>query len=256
MDPDLVTAAIAEAEEGGMPIAEVPLARIARRAGVSRSTLFRRIHDRDALEAAVREAGVDPGHRPTVRERAIDAAVELIVRGGVGTLTVEEVARRAGCAIASLYSQFDGRDGLLVAVLERHAPLPAVERVLRDRPAGFEDTVRLVYTTFFDALTADLGAVEALLAEALARPDGPVMDLAGRLLLPRITTTVGRWLGGAIETGQCRDVQISMLLPLFVAPLGAHVVARKRLLAAGAPVPERETVIETMTAAFCRAVAP
>src|SRR3954470_3539809 len=124
MHPDLAAAAIAEAAERGVAVADVPLEGVARRAGVSRSTLFRRIRDRETLEAAVRGAGVDPGHRPTVRERAIAAAASLIVAGGVGALTVEEVAQRAGCATASLYAQFEGRDGLLVAVLEQHAPLP------------------------------------------------------------------------------------------------------------------------------------
>ena len=45
-----------------------------------------------------------------------------------------------------------------------------------------------------------------------------------------------------------------MLLPLFVGPVGVHVIARRRMVEAGEPVPDRDTVIETLTDAFCAAV--
>jgi AcrR family transcriptional regulator len=257
MDMTIVAAAIAEADESGTPVADLSLDRIARRAGVSRSTMFRRIHSRQALEAAVRQAGVDPGRRPTVRDRAVAAATELIVANGVGALTLEAVARRAGCALTSVHTQFGGRDGLLAAVFERHAPLPVVERVLAPdgrRFERFEDAVGAVYTAVFDTLSADDGVIEALLAEVLARPDGLVMQLARERLVPRIVKTVGGWLRAEIRAGRCQDLPLSLLLPLLIAPISFHVIARKRLLAAGAPVPGRATVIQTMTGAFCRAV--
>ena len=46
-------AAIAEAEATGMPVAELSLDRIARRAGMSRSTIYRRVRTRRALDEAV-----------------------------------------------------------------------------------------------------------------------------------------------------------------------------------------------------------
>jgi AcrR family transcriptional regulator len=256
MDAAIVAAAIAEAQANGQPIAEVSLDRIARRAGISRSTMFRRVRSRHALDEAVRAAGVDPGLRPGVRDRAIAAAAELIVADGVGALTVEEVARRVGCAVTSVHTQCGGREGLLAAVFERSAPLPGVEDMMAADPgrfADFTDGVRAIYTVVFDAVAADVGVMEALIAEALAKPNGAVMDLVRGRILPRINATVGGWLNTQIHAGRCADLPPSLLLPLLIAPIGVHLIARKRLIAAGEPVPDRHTVIETMTGAFCTA---
>lgn len=257
LDPVIVTAAIAEAEASGIAIAEVSLDRIARRAGVSRSTIFRRIRSRRALEEAVRASGVEPGRRQNVRDRAVAAAAGLIVEQGVGSLTVEEVARRVRCATTSVHTQFGGREGLLAAVFERHAPLPAVEQALANEDRSFgslEAGVRVVFSTVFDALDAGVGVMEALVAEALARPSGVVMQLARERIVPRIVATVGGWLRAEIDAGRCEDLPLSVLLPQLIAPISIHLIARKRLVEWGFDVPDRDTVIDSMTAAFCRAV--
>lgn len=257
MDDAVVAAAIAEAEQSGTPVAELSLDRIAARAGMSRSTIFRRIRSRQALDDAVREAGVDPGRRVSVRDRAIAAAAELIVAEGVGALTVEEVARRVGCAVTSVHTQFDGRDGLLGAVFERHAPLPTVERMFTADPQRFADLaggVRTIYTVIMDLADTDVGVIEALFAEVLAKPNGAVMRLARERILPRIGATIGGWLATQIHAGRCANIPPSVLLPLFVAPVSVHLMARRRLVAAGERVPDRDSVVETLTDAFCRAV--
>jgi AcrR family transcriptional regulator len=255
-DP-IVSAAIAEAEASGTSIADVSLDRIARRAGVSRSTMFRRVRSREALEAAVRAAGVDPGRRENVRDRALGAATSLIVERGVGALTVEEVARQISCATTSIHTQFGGREGLLIAVFERHAPLPVVEQLLASRTEPFETFeagVRAVYTAVFDALESDQGVMEALVAEALARPSGDVMRLARERIIPRILATVGCWLTAEIEAGRCIRLPFSLLLPQLIAPVAVHMLARRRLVAAGVQVPDRQTVVDTVAGTFCRAV--
>jgi AcrR family transcriptional regulator len=253
----VVAAAIAEAEETGKPIAELSLDRIAVRAGMSRSTIFRRVGSRQALEDAVRRAGIDPGRRPGVRDRAIDAAAALIVSDGVGALTVEEVARRVGCAVTSVHTQLGGRDGLLDAVFERHAPLPRVERLLATEPERFADLaggVRAIYAVIMNLDDADVGVIEALFAEALAKPNGTVMRLLRTRIVPRIAATIGGWLSAQVRAGNCADLPLPVLLPLFAAPVGVHVIARRRLAGAGLPVPARDSAIDAMTEAFCRAV--
>src|SRR5258707_11695742 len=98
MDNAVVQAAMAEAAATGTPVAELSLDRIARRAGVSRSTVYRRVRTRHALDDAVRRAGGDPGSRVGVRERAITAATDLIVADGVAAMTGDAVTRPAGWA--------------------------------------------------------------------------------------------------------------------------------------------------------------
>ena len=75
---ELVQAALRAADALGRQVADVPVAAIAAEAGISRSTLLRRLGgSRSALDAAVRATGVDPGGLP-VRVRALDAAADLI----------------------------------------------------------------------------------------------------------------------------------------------------------------------------------
>lgn len=248
---------MAEAAETGIPVAELSVDRIAQRAGISRSTAYRRVRNRQALDDAVRRAGVDPGSRVGVRDRAIAAATEVIIADGVATLTVDGIARRVGCAATSVYSAFGDREGLLAAVFERHAPLPVVEDLLTAEPqrfADFESGVRTIYTAVFDTVVNDTAVLEALFAEVLSKPNGVGAQFFRDRILPRITTRVGGWLTGQIDAGRCTDLPLSLLIPLLIAPISVHLLARHRLTAAGQSVPDRDTVIDAMTSAFCHAV--
>jgi AcrR family transcriptional regulator len=259
MDSGIVQAAMAEALETGTPVAELSLDRIARRAGISRSTIYRRVRNRRALDDAVRDAGADPGSRVGVADRAVAAATDAIIADGVAALTVDGVARRVGCSVSAVHTAFGGREGLLAAVFDRHAPLPAVVQLMSEKPelfVDFKDGVRTIYTVVFDTVTGQggTGVLEALFAEVLAKPNGVGAQLFRDRILPRITTDIGGWLTGHIEAGHCADLPLSLLVPLLISPIAVHLIARGRLTAAGAPVPDRQVVVDAMTDAFCNAV--
>jgi AcrR family transcriptional regulator len=259
MDSGIVQAAMAEAQETGTPVAELSLDQIARRAGVSRSTIYRRVRNRRALDEAVRKAGADPGGRVGVADRAIAAATDVIIADGVAALTVDGVARRVGCSVSAVHTAFGGREGLLVAVFERHAPLPTVVQLMADHPemfTDFENGVRAIYTVVFDTVNGQqggTGVLEALIAEMLAKPNGVGAQLFRDRILPRITANIGGWLTDQIDAGRCADLPLSLLVPLLISPISVHLITRGRLTAAGASVPDRQTVIDVMTAAFCNA---
>lgn len=106
---DLVDAALRAARAVGRDVADVPVIAIAREAGVSRSTLIRRLGgSRAALDDAVRAAGIDPGGQTPVRVRALDAAAELISTSGLAATTLEAIAAQAQCSVHSLYVAFGG----------------------------------------------------------------------------------------------------------------------------------------------------
>lgn len=253
VDPEIVQAAIREAREAGVDVADLPLNRIARRAGVSRATLFRRIGTRRALEQAVRLYGVDPGIRMTVRDRAVAAALDLIESNGLESLTVDAIARRAGCAATSVYTQFGGKDDLLSAVFEAYSPLASVEHAVTHRPRRFEDQVRGVYEAFFDAAVRR-SAVIALLRDAWAHRS-PAADAAHRILLRGVLTLIGDWLAEEAAKGNCRRLEpetgAAILLGPIVMRLAMCAAARPR----GGALPERDGLIDALTGSFCRAVA-
>lgn len=53
-------------------------------------------------------------------ERILDATEALLVAGGIGTLTVNDIATRAEVPIGSVYQYFNNRDEVLHALCDRH----------------------------------------------------------------------------------------------------------------------------------------
>ncbi|MBM4364010.1 MAG: TetR/AcrR family transcriptional regulator [Deltaproteobacteria bacterium] len=147
-------------------------------------------------------------------ERLLDAAEELIRETGVGSLTVSEVARRAGSSVGAFYARFADKDALLGTLHERScvealatadmALDPArwtraelgvvVHELVRFVVALCEERRRLLLA-FISLAAADPGfaARRALLEESIAermalllhaRPseiDHPDVDLAARV---------------------------------------------------------------------------
>src|SRR4051794_14118327 len=56
---------------------------------------------------------------PIAADRILDGALACIARVGVAKTTLDDVAREAGCARATVYRSFPGRQALLRAVLDR-----------------------------------------------------------------------------------------------------------------------------------------
>ena len=252
----VLNAALAAATESGRDVAAVPLEEIARRAGISRATLYRRIGSRRALNDAVRAAGIDPGGRPAVRERAVAAAAGIVRERGLAALTLDAVAAGADCSVPSLHSQLGGREGLLAALFERYSPLPRVEQILAGPSPTLEAGARALYGAVFDAVVAEPQLLRAVVADALARPDGPAARHLTIAYLPRVLATVGGWLAGEVAAGRCRPLPLPLLLQLFAAPIVLHAASRPLIAAiTGSTPPAREEVVETLSAAFCRAVA-
>ena len=143
------------AERSGKDVADVPLATIAQAAGMSRSTLVRRLKgSRQALDEAVRATGVDPGGRP-VRVRAIEAGARLVSDRGLATVTLEAVAEAADCSVHSLYAIFGTRDELFAAIYERYSPLRDVLRLSADPSAPLDHTVAEFYRMVAATLTRE-----------------------------------------------------------------------------------------------------
>src|ERR1700730_12748438 len=52
-------------------------------------------------------------------DRVLDAALACVARVGVAKTTLDDVAKEAGCARATVYRCFPGRQALMRAVLDR-----------------------------------------------------------------------------------------------------------------------------------------
>ncbi|SRR5579875_727050 len=225
--PELVDAAIRAARQRHQSVAETPIAAVAEEAGVSRRTLLRRLGGtRAALDAALEERGIDPGRKPTVRERAISAAAKLISAQGLGTVTLDAVAEAAECSVPGLHAVFGGRDGLLIAVFDQFGPLREIEKLAETLPEDIEGRVLALYRVLIEAFGREPRVLPALFADLLARPDGP----ASRMLkerMPRLLHGLGTLL--ASRVGKSSEVPVPLLIQLLAGPMILHLLMRPTL---------------------------
>ncbi|WP_216896770.1 TetR/AcrR family transcriptional regulator [Nocardia alni] len=257
VDDSLVQAALRAAAELGKDVADVPVAAIAARAGISRSTLLRRLGgSRAALDEAVRARGVDTGGAAPVRTRALDAAAVLIAENGLGAATLDAIAARADCSVPSLYTAFGSRDGLLRAVYDRHSPLLDIEEFLAETRGDLAVTVHGLYTLMAESFSRHPRVAPAMFADSLARPNSVAAQPLLSYTAPRVLTVVGDWLTGQIQAGRIRDIPVPLLIQQLLAPIGFHMLMRGSVTeAAAADQPDVGTVCDVYTDTFLRAVA-
>lgn len=240
------------AEAGAGPLSELGLEELAALCGTSRSTLLRRIGSRKALDAALAELGVEPAKKLRVADRAIAAAAALIAERGVGGTTLEEVAAEAGCSVQAIHAQIGGRDALLVAVFERYSPMGGISGILADPPDDLAEAARAIYLAIFDAVL-DVPAIPALLAEALARPDGALGRFVQEGYAGSVAGMVRLWLERQADAGRIRPMSPRVALVVFAGPVAAEVLS----LAVAGRRPSRryrERTAAELAESFCAAV--
>jgi AcrR family transcriptional regulator len=254
---EVVDAALRAAETLGRDVADVPLVAIAREAGMSRSTLVRRLNgSRQLLDDAVRAAGVEPGGRPPVRERAVLSAASLISDRGLAAVTLEAVAVQADCSVHSLYAVFGGRDELMRAVFDRYSPILDLDEVISDPDAEFGATVHRIYRLLAEAFSREPRVAPAMLAEGLARPTEPAVVALLQYHVPRMLAGVGQWLAGEVAAGRVRDLPLPLLIQQMLAPIAIHTMVRPA--AVNIPeieLPELDQACVVFADNFLRAVA-
>jgi AcrR family transcriptional regulator len=253
---DLVKTALALSQQRGRDVADIPLTAIAAAAGISRSTLLRRLGGtRRTLDDAVRATGLEPGGLRPVRDRAIDAAARLMSDRGLMGVTLDAVATNAECSLPSLHAVFEGRDGLLAAVFDTYDPLRSLEEFLADRPADTVETVRGVIRVLVVTFSTEPHVLPAALADCSGRASGP-----GRQIFmsrfPSLFDHLTMWLTEEIDSGRFRPLPVQHIVQILVGPICLHLFGRlllgPRLKDVDADL---NKMCDTFTDAFLRAVA-
>lgn len=254
---ELVQAALRAAEKRGKDVADVPVLAIAREAGISRSTLLRRLGGtRAALDEAVRAVGVDPGGQLPVRARALAAAAAIIGESGLAAATLEAIATRADCAVHSVYMAFGSRDELLRVVFECHSPIPDFEDVLDAATDDLTATAQRLYQALAATLGREPRVAPAILAEVFARPTSPTVQTLSQHGAPRMLDVLGSWLDSQVQRGRIRDLPLPLLVQQLIGPMLMHMLTRPALATTGViRLPDVETTCAEFAANFVRAVA-
>ncbi|MCB9567139.1 MAG: TetR family transcriptional regulator [Myxococcales bacterium] len=109
------------------------MADLARSAGISRATLYRRVGRRGALLDALRRRGARTP--ASTRERILRAAVELVGERGPHGFALEDVAARADASVTTIYREVGGRDELLRTAMASQLPHQELRAHLADAEA-------------------------------------------------------------------------------------------------------------------------
>ena len=251
---ELVASAVRASEDSGQDVADVPLATIARVAGISRSTLLRRLGgSRAPLDEAVRATGVDPGGRP-VRARAIEAGAWLVSERGPARVTLEAVADAAGCSVPSLHAIFGTRGELFAAIYEQYSPLVDLVTLCTDPAADLEQTVAELYRTIATSLTREPRVATAMLADLLGNPNGPTARIFTEYF-PRALAGVGGWLHAQVQAGRIRDIPVPVLMQQLLGPVLAHLLMQPAMAGGREDAIDLQQACAMFTSSFLRGVA-
>src|SRR3954469_21277851 len=176
-----------------------------------------------------------------VADRILDAALACVARVGVAKTTLDDVAKEAGCARATVYRSFPGRKALLRAVLDREiATLAADVLDAAGRADSLSGAVEAVILTAADTFGSHpaLGFVVAhepeLVAPQLSFDRGSaLLQNAGAVVAPAFARflpadraeRLGEWVARITLSYLCNPIDHGNLDdPAFVQELVADFV--------------------------------
>jgi AcrR family transcriptional regulator len=144
--------------------------------------------------------------RPRAEREAeiLEAARGVFAERGYGAAAVAEIAARAGVVEGTVYSYFETKRALLIAVMKAF-----YEDLIRDTESGLhavrgtENQLRFVIRRQLDTFTSDLGLCRVIIREA--RPDVALYDEAVLELNRRYTGLALRVLEEGVENGSLRE---------------------------------------------------
>jgi AcrR family transcriptional regulator len=181
----------------------------------------------------------------TSPDQVLDAALTCIARVGLAKTTLDDVAREAGCARATVYRLFQGKQQLLAAIVERETSRLGAELVgVGSAAPTLSDAAVAVITTAARALQSHAALVfvasyelEQLLPYLAFERESAVLGAAAALVAPAFVpflpvaqaTRLGEWIAritlsylcspseyvDVLDTAQVRALVEDFVLPGF-----------------------------------------
>ena len=133
----------------------------------------------------------------------LDSARQVFSEKGYGAAAVAEIAARAGVVEGTVYSYFESKRALLIAVMKAF-----FEELIADTESGLaavrgtENQLRFVIRRHLETFTSDLGLCRVIIREA--RPDVALYDEAILDLNRRYTGLALSVLEEGVENGSLR----------------------------------------------------
>jgi len=214
-----------------------------RAAGVSKTSFYRAFGSRAALLDAL---GLSP--LPAARDRILRVALEMVGAKGLGELSMDELADRAGVSRATLYRLFPGKPALFTALVHAYTPLDPVIAVVNERQdeppeVVMPEVARAVYRTVVGGEQDRTGLMRALFAEVTSL--APDAEEATRSAIVNVVGTLAGYVLAQMAAGRLRQMHPLLALQSFIGPLFFHLMTRwaaQRVL--GVEMDEEQAVTE------------
>lgn len=242
-----VLAKVAAAFAGG---AAPSMDEMALAAGVSRAALYGVFGSRAALLDAL---GADVP--PSVEERILVAAGEIVAERGFGGLTLDEVAQRSGVSRATVYRLYPGKAALYREVVRAYLPADEAMQMMdsmADRPPN--EVMATLARSLAQAGEVRIGVLRSVLFETTAGPSGGNEEFLDDAYLN--VQVIIRYLQRQMDAGRFREVDPVLAMQAFLAPVMFHAVSRPVLEQYGMLTMSLEDAVQTLTDGWLRAMAP
>ncbi len=244
---EAVLAKVAAAFAGG---ASPSMDEIALAAGVSRAALYGLFGSRAALLDAI---GADVP--PSVEERILVTAGEIVAERGFGGLTLDEVAQRSGVSRATVYRLYPGKAALYREVARAYLPIDEAMQMMdsmADRPPT--EVMATLARSLAQAGEVRIGVLRSALFETTVGPGGGNEEFLDEVYLN--VQVIIRYLERQMDAGRFRKVDPVLAMQAFLAPVMFHAVSRPVLEQYGLLNMSLEDAVQTLTDGWLRSMAP
>jgi AcrR family transcriptional regulator len=221
---------------------------IAAAAGVSRAALYGLFGSRGGMLEAM---GVEVP--PSVADRILAAAAELVAERGLGGLSLDEVANRSGASRATVYRLYPGKGALFREVVLAYLPVDEALAMMESTDRPPTEVMGALAQGLTRAGSVRIGVLRSVLFEVVRGEDGAEAVLEETI---RNIGVITRYLERQMAAGRLRRMDPMLAMQTFLAPVMLHMVSRPIVDEYGLTAMSVDEAVREFTAAWLRAMAP
>ena len=222
---------------------------LAARVGVSRASLYAMFGTRDGL---LEQAGMPAP--PTVRERLLQAAAEVLAERGLVGLSVDEAAQRAGASRAVAFRHFPGKGVLFQELIRTYVPMRDTLDLLHAMPSATPEVVMPeLARSLLGTAPLGVGVLRAVLFE-LRGNEAEFPDALGESLVAY--GVLAGYLEDQMAAGRLAPMHPYLAVQLFVGPILLHLLNQEMAAEQVGFTVGTEEAAATFAGAWLRAMKP